>query len=329
MRLPPLKSIRVFEVAARLGSFTLAAEELNVTHGAVSRQVAILEEWLGTSLFTRLNRRVVLTAEGRTLLAEVEPAFNRIALAAASLAVNRKMTTLAVNAPPTFTMRWLIPRLPKFFREHDAIDVHLTTSIRPVDFASGTYDVAIRRGSDTHKDLHTRVFLPEVLVPVCSNALYQRVKLKTPSDLARQVLIHTETAPMAWPDWLRSAGVTGQPADRSLRFEEMFYAVEAATNGLGIALAPAALVADDIFAKRLVMPFPVPSSRQHDYRVLYPKRSKKQAAIENFSAWLVHEGQQSVASLDRLFQPPPGVDKDASSGHVKNRRRARPKAALN
>ena len=206
-RLPPLNALKAFEAAGRHGSFTLAAEELRVTHGAVSRHVQALEAWLGVPLFERHNRRVVLTEAGRSYLAEIGAALDRVALATARQLERGQARVLHVNTLATFTLRWLIPRLHAFQRAHPAIEVRLTTSTVPLAELAGPYDVAIRGGPDSRPGHVGQEFLTEERIPVCSPALLARLPLADPSQLARHTLLHAATLPGIWPQWLAAAGV--------------------------------------------------------------------------------------------------------------------------
>ena len=216
-KLPPLNALRAFEVAARHESFTQAALELHVTHGAISRQVALLEDWLGRLLFTRLRSQVVLTDAGRRYLADVTPALDRIAVASAQALDRGRATTLQVSAPPTFTMRWLIPRLSAFQRQHAEVEVRLTTSIAPVDFQNQGYDLAIRGATAPPAGCRSLAFMTETIVPVCHADLLER-GLRTPADLARHTLIDYATAPYAWADWLAAAGTPALRPASALNF---------------------------------------------------------------------------------------------------------------
>jgi LysR family transcriptional regulator, glycine cleavage system transcriptional activator len=300
-RSPPLNAVRAFEAAARHASFKRAAEELNVTHGAISRQVALLEGWLGTALFRRLNRQVVLTQAGQTLYGEVSPALSRIAIAAASLTVQGRATTLVLNAPPTFTMRWLIPRLSKFLSANKLIEVRLETSLKPVDFATGGYDLAIRRSATTPAGLRSQVFLREMLTPVCSPDLARGGPMSL-ENLKRQTLIHTETAPSAWPEWFDRQDMSEFRAEKTVRFEELFFTLQAAMNGLGVAIAPAPLVTEDVVAGRLIFPFASYYSRNHDYRIVHADAPEKRQAIERFCRWIVEEGELSEGEAGRMLE---------------------------
>lgn len=292
-QLPPLNAIRAFEAAARHLSFKLAAEELNVTDSAVSRHIALLEDRLGVKLFRRLTRQVELTPEGKGLFADVSPALSRIAMAAAAVGRTQGSSAqIRLNAPPTLTMRWLIPRLSDFLRINPGIDVSVTTSIKPVDFASGSYDMAIRRVTREIPGLrHVRI-LHEMRVPVCHPSLLTEIDPSDPSTLLSQTLLHATTSPSAWPDWLAEAGVEGA-SKQSLKFEEMYFTVQAAANGLGFAMVPAALVIDDVRAATLAIPYAMASPRENHYHAVFPEMHAQRRAFNTFTSWMAEEGLAS------------------------------------
>jgi len=192
--LPPLNALRAFEAAGRLGSFKEAAAELHVTHGAVSQHVRLLEEWLGASLFERHNRRVALTPAAKAYLAEIGPLFEQLSQATARYGSPETVSrTLSVNAPATFTLRWLVPRLAQFRAEHPDVDVKVETSNESVESLQETYDIVIRGGPDTFYGYSMRLFLSEERLPVCSPALLQRLPLRMPDELRQHTLLHTST----------------------------------------------------------------------------------------------------------------------------------------
>lgn len=297
-KLPPLNALRAFEVAARHESFTQAALELHVTHGAISRQVALLEDWLGRLLFTRLRSQVVLTDAGRRYLADVTPALDRIAVASAQALDRGRATTLQVSAPPTFTMRWLIPRLSAFQRQHAEVEVRLTTSIAPVDFQNQGYDLAIRGATAPPAGCRSLAFMTETIVPVCHADLLER-GLRTPADLARHTLIDYATAPYAWADWLAAAGTPALRPASALNFEQMYFALQAAAEGLGLVLVPLFLVADDIIAGRLCAPFGTLGAKQRRYYANLPLRTESGALVASFCDWLLREGQDTERSIEQ------------------------------
>ena len=291
---PPLNAVRAFEAAARHSSFKAAAAELGVTHGAVSRQVALLEAWLDdTPLFLRLNRRVVLTPGGAALLAEFGPALDRIAAAVRQHRGRRgeaPRTVLRVNAVATFSLRWLLPRLTLFRDRHPGIEVRLTTSNDPIDALPEPFDVIIRGGPDQFHGFVPRLLLPERRSPVCSPALLARLDLTQPADLAQHTLLHVSTMPRLWRDWLAAAECPAFDPAASLTLDHFYLALQAAADGLGVAMGPTALVADDLAAGRLVMPFPAVSLPARSYFAYLPQAQIADPASVAFCDWLEQEG---------------------------------------
>lgn len=299
-KLPPLNAVRAFEAAARHVSFTKAAKELFVTHGAVSKQVASLETWLATPLFNRTQSQLTLTDAGRTFLASVTPALDRIAVTAMQLLEQTEPTGLRINAPPTFTMRWLIPRISAFQRKRAGVEVKLTTSTAPVNFEERSYDVAIRAGHQPLPGLHSVPFMTEIIVPICHPDLLEGGKLGTPADLAGHTLITYDTEPLAWSEWLPQAGLTDAIQTQHLQFEQMYFALQAAAEGLGVVLVPLFLVADDIIAGCLCAPFGLTAARKRQYFANSVLSPNPDPVIESFYEWLLKEGRDTEQSIDLL-----------------------------
>lgn len=292
-RLPPLNAVRAFEAAGRHSSLTKAAAELGVTHGAVSRHVAQLEAWLGVALFLRRPAQLVLTGAGRRYLAEATAALDRLALASLHLRGQGTPSTLQVNAPPTFTMRWLIPRLSGFQRRHPEVEVRLTTSIAPVVF-DGRYDIAIRGAREPFRAAVSEPFMTEVIAPVCHADLAENGRLRRPADLAGCTLISYATQPYPWPEWLEASGVPHLRPAGTLQFEQMYFALQAAAEGLGVVLVPIFLAIDDIAAGHLCTPFDALAARQRRYYAIADTRTP---IINDFVAWLVREGRDTEKSM--------------------------------
>jgi LysR family glycine cleavage system transcriptional activator len=296
-RLPPLNAIRAFEAAARHASFKDAADELGVTHGAVSRQIRLLEDWLGPpALFRRMNRRVVLTHAGTALLAEAAPALDRLAGAVRQhngRHADGPSTTLRVNALATFSLRWLLPRLASFRQAHPDIEVLLTTSNDPLDALAEPFDVVIRGGPDTFHDFTSRKLFGEHRLPVCSPALLRRLPLTRIADLERHTLLHVTTMPRLWQDWLTTAGSPGLMPAATLTLDHFYLAVQAAIDGLGVAMGPSALVADDLTTNRLVAPFPQVSLPARDYYAYLPRNRGINPATTAFCDWAERTGRTS------------------------------------
>ena len=288
-RLPPLNALRAFEAAARLTSFSAAAAELHVTQGAISRHIRLLEDWLGRALFERLHRRVELTPAGQRYLADVGEAFDQIARATARQTARASDAVLRVNALGTFALRWLIPRLSGFHQAHPAIELRLTTSHAPLSALERQFDVAIRGAADAATGWQGTEFLAEARLPVASPALLARKPLASPRDLRRHTLLHTASLPGVWGEWLALAGVDGLTPKRALTMEHFHLTLQAALDGLGIAIGPVALVADDIADGRLVQPFAAPALPPWRY-LAFTRGTRRSAVAGAFIDWLVQAG---------------------------------------
>jgi LysR family glycine cleavage system transcriptional activator len=288
--IPPMNALRAFEAAARLGSVTAAAQEAAVTHGAISRHIRLLEDWIGARLFLRHNRRLVLTELGQSYLAEIAPAFQRIARASGNARSRRKRRLLRVNALSTFTVRWLLPRLAEFRRTHPEIDVEVTTSNDTVDAAGEAADVTIRGGPDTLHGYVTRMFLQETRQPVCSPVLLETLPLERPEDLRAHTLLHSSNFARLWDEWLALAGVPGLEAAGNLVLDHFYLSIEAAAGGLGVAMGPGALIGADLAARRLIAPFPDLAMPARSYCAYVPAQAKNDARITAFCDWLEREG---------------------------------------
>lgn len=288
--LPPLNALRAFEAAGRLGSFKEAAAELHVTHGAVSQHVRSLEAWLGASLFERHNRRVKLTSAAKAYLQEIGPLFEKLSQATERYGVPEAISrTLSVNAPATFTLRWLVPRLAKFRAEHPDVDVNVETSNATLESLKEDYDIVIRGGPDTFYGYSMQPFLSEARLPVCSPALLQRVSLRSPGDLRQHTLLHTSSLPRLWPDWLASAQVPALRPAAALTFDHFYLTLQAAIDGIGVAMGPTALIADDLAVGRLVAPFVGPRLPSRSYCTYVPDEKLNDVRVALFRSWLEHE----------------------------------------
>ncbi|HEX8955793.1 MAG TPA: transcriptional regulator GcvA [Burkholderiaceae bacterium] len=286
--LPPLNALRAFEAAARLGSFSAAAESLYVTHGAISRQVRGLEEWLGTALFERHGRRISLTAPGREYFLAVQSAFQNIAGATRRVAESGTQRRLTLDALPTFTMHWLLPRLTRFQLRHPGVELNLITSDRPPD-QSMHFDLAIRRGPLELPGYISREFLVEREIPVCSPVLLKRLPLHDAKDLKRHTLLSSAGRPHAWQRWLAEAGMPGLAPKGRQQFDHFYLTLQAAVDGIGVALGPRPVIDRELEAGRLVMPLAGPTVPSRAYFWLVPESRADDPALRSFCDWLLEE----------------------------------------
>jgi len=291
--LPPLNATKAFEAAARRRSFSRAAEELNVTHGAISRQIRLLEDWLGTRLFLRTGRNAVPTRAGSDLLAEVGPALDRMAGAALRAQGGAEARgLLRVSALPTFAMRWLIPLLPEFQRDHPAVELRIVTASTPAEQFRMDVDAVIS-GPSRQPGWAGKRFLGEARLPMLSPDLMKECPLRAPPDLARHTLLHAATLRQAWPRWLAAAAVPDLKPARAQVFEHFYFAIQAALEGLGVVMGPLALVADELREGRLLAPIREPALRGRGYFVYAPQTSSDAPAVAVFRKWLMRAGSRA------------------------------------
>jgi LysR family glycine cleavage system transcriptional activator len=256
-KLPPLNALRAFLVAARHLSFSHAAVELNVTHGAVSRQVRGLEEFLGVTLFERQVRKVVLTAAGQQLFADAAPAIEQISAAARALMVRAPARAVRINARTSFAVRWLIPRLPDFVAHHPGIEPHLVTTLLPPEKAPEAFDIAIRRGvGGWPAAVKAQPFLEDELVAVAAPSLLKDKPIADARALAQHALLVCKTRKQDWDDWKTHVGLPRLKPARRLELDHSHIVLQAAVDGLGFAITAVSLLGADVAQGRLVCPLP-------------------------------------------------------------------------
>jgi len=295
MRFPPLKALRNFEAAARHLSFSKAAEELFVTPAAVSHQVKALEDWLGVTLFKRLNRAVILTNEGQNYVMGVRNGLEIIGAATEKIMLQDASGALHVDTLPSFAARWLLPRLSRFREAHPDIDVRLSASDHLTDFNREDVDVVIRYGHGHYPGLRVNKLLTEELMfPVCSPSLLKgKHPLRHPSDLKYHTLLHDDMR-IDWQAWLAMAGVTGVDPKKEPSFNDSSMLLTAAMEGQGVALGRSTLAADDLMAGRLVQPFNIqPMQADHAYYIVSPEEAADRPRIAAFREWIMEEASVS------------------------------------
>ncbi len=295
---PPLNALRVFEVAARTGSYAAAAVELGLTHGAVSRQIAILEGWLGQRLFVRSGRRMVATPIARVFAAEVSLSFDRIIAAAEACGRPGARRILRVSAPTTFAMRWLIPRLEFFHQEHPHVEVAVTTVSTVHEELRGGFDVAIRRGvaSEGAWPRHRAIpVLEDADTLIMSPALFGKHPIRAPADVEGHVLLASETRPGDWIDWLEEAGLSHLVARPRRVFDHFFVTRQAVEDGVGIGIGPLPLLEIDVGSGRLLTPLPHIRVQRTGYVALVALDAETTGPLTAFLAWLTAEQRHARA----------------------------------
>jgi LysR family glycine cleavage system transcriptional activator len=317
-RLPPLNALRAFEVAARHLSFKKAAQELSVTPTAISHQIKGLEDQLDVALFVRKTRALALTVEGEALLPKVREGLDCLALAVERVRAHVQGGTLAVSAPPTFAARWLVPRLQLFAAAYPEIELHVSASAAMIDGAGESVDppvagresagVQIRYGEGRYDGCRVeRLFVP-AYTAVCSPRLFLAKRpLRQPSDLRYHILIHDDTVAddrlrPSWEEWLRAARVPGVDAGSGPHFSNSGLALAAAMDGLGVALAARPMVAADVAAGRLAMPFDITIRRGGAYYLASPLELAERPAVRRFRDWIVDQARQQAARQVRFGQ---------------------------
>ena len=301
-------SLRAFEAAARHLSFTRAADELCVTHSAVSHQVRLLEETLGSDLFVRTNRGVTLTEAGHTLLPVLAESFDRIANTLDGLVATTGPDQLRVTTTPTLAAKWLIPRLGDWRHAHPDIAIHLHPALAYLDLATEGADVAIRCGVPPWPGLVDEFFLPIHMTPLCSRSFLSSLgDAPNPEDLLQTTLIHADITGHElgeeWKTWLRAAGVDAPRTLPGLSFHDPSLALQAAMDGLGIAMGYVELAAADIEAGRLARPFPFAVPHHFSYYLVYDHARRAEPGIAAFRDWLL--GQPPCAAAQQLDVIPP------------------------
>lgn len=295
----PLTALRAFEVSARLSSFSKAAADLCVTHSAVSQQIKQLEALLGQPLFLRSNKGVQLTPAGQDLLPVLAGAFDSIGSALDSLRQEEGKDRIAVTTTPALASKWLMPRLRRWYAGPEALPIHLQPTLDFLDIAAGEADVSIRCGAPPWPGLESDFLLPIDMSPLCSPALLKEGKeLRAPRDVLDFTLIHADIAGHAlgeeWRTWMSAVGLDVPDKLEGLSFHDPNLALQAAADGLGIAMGYSQLATQEIAAGRLVFPFPQQVRHCLGYHLVYPTDPIRAAKSRAFREWLLTDCQAAV-----------------------------------
>jgi len=289
-RLPPLQTLHTFLITAQCCNFTRAAEQLHITQGAVSRQIAGLEDHLGYALFQRQARGLSLTAEGQAWLPRVQQVFSLIGEAVEQIGEKRR--TLQLKAP-TCVMRWLLPRLLQWQKERPEVPVELTTTVRHgVDFQREAFDAAVVYGPPPDASLGCLHLFDEQLTPVCSRPYLEGpVPLHSAADLQQHLLLHPTADERDWNAWLDAADVKLTNISKGQHFETLDLAMSMASQGTGVAIGDWSLIGEDLSAGRLVMPFELKVRTGLGYHLVYPRNAAATGPLRELMEWLVEQAR--------------------------------------
>lgn len=317
-RLPPLLTLRAFEAAARHMSFTLAAAEMHLTQGAISRQVRSLEEFLGHKVFERHTRKIALTPMGEDYHRAVRQALDDIEQATERVRRNAERVIVTLNVLPTLGSLWLMGILSRFTIQHPSIDIRLVSSIHPVNFEMNDTDIALRVGrlpgqkytarqprielvmASAWNNLCADKLFDDVLVPVASRSLLASGPIREPRDVLQHTLIHTASRRCAWNDWLGLHGLAVPETVQPMDFGHFFMGIRAAKDGKGVAILPSVVAKCLLDDNNLVAPLPgnVPSAGS--YYLLTRESQRQDPAIRAVCDWLQEEAQALNARPLRL-----------------------------
>jgi LysR family glycine cleavage system transcriptional activator len=290
-RLLFLNGIKAFEAAARSGSFAAAGVELNVSPAAISRMVHLLEERLGVALFERKANRLALTPAGRAYQSGLTPIFDALASLTAQVTAPASLRVLTIGVGPTFAMRWLIPRLADFRKEEPAIDVRITTGGAAAPFADD-WSCGVALGDGAWPGLVAEPLFAADLLPVCTPKL--AATLKRPGDLKGPSLLRVAHSPDDWPSWLKAAGVNRITA-RGPELQFYGQALQAASDGLGIAMGIRPYIDDDLAAGRLVAPFAISVPKGMRWYLVYRSFQAEQRDFAAFRRWIIRAATTPTA----------------------------------
>ena len=295
--LPSLNGLRAFEATARLGSFTAAATELHVTHGAVSRLVKALEEQMGARLLHRSGRGARATPAGETLYRRVRPAFELMRTGVDEVVGDADDGPLVLACYGTFLMRWLMPRFHRFRDRHPEIDVSFTTLNHMPDFEGGRFDLVISTAlPDRREGLFIVPLFEEFFGPVCRQGVLPAERDAAADELSTAIFLHTETRPDAWRQWCDAAGVEPFDLSGGERYEHFYFMLQAAASGLGVAIGPHVLVFDELESGHLTAPLGFVRSGAQ-YYLSCRHAISGDPRIRAFKAWLSAEDDEFAGSV--------------------------------
>ncbi len=289
--IPSTASLTAFDAVARLGSFSAAAEALNLTPGAISRQISALESQLGAVLFVRNNKGVSLTSGGERYAKGVAEIIERLRVLSLEVMAHTPSSALRLAIPPTFGTRWLLPRIPDYVKSHPEMTLSFSTRIGRFDFDKEQLDAAIHVGTGDWPGCDCQLLLKEEVVPVCSPDFLKRNQIRDPASLLQVPLLEMASRPHAWKLWFLHFGIADDYRE-GMRFEQFMNVSQACRAGLGVALMPAFLIDSELSGGQLVKALDLPVESASAYYFVSPYDKAAEPGVQAFRAWLT--GQISL-----------------------------------
>lgn len=291
--IPDIATLQAFECAARHGSFTQAANELNLTQSAVSRQIKDLENQIGVLLFERIRQRILLSDAGRKFLPEVRRLLSQTEdTMLRAMASAQSSSSLSLATLPTFGTRWLMPRLPKFLAQHPDLALNIASRSAVFDFEEQPFDMAIHYGKPVWAHANCTYLCSEVIVPVASPDFIAGRNLNEPVQLEEEPLLHLATRPKMWAQWFENCGIEAKSAYRGHRFDQFSMVIVGAMAGMGVALLPEYLVEQELASGQLIRLFDKPMRTENNYYLVVPEGKLENPMIQTFSHWIIGEVPQ-------------------------------------
>ncbi len=301
--LPSFRALRCFEAAVRTGTLAAAARELNITTGAVSRQISALEEQIGAILMRRDRNGVAATAEGQALADRLAIAFSSISEAIDEVAKARDDSTLTLNVYPTFAIQWLMPRLGDFYAIAPGVDLRIRPSLQEQPFERDDIDVAIMIGIPHDQRLYSRTLFQRRFTPVCSPATQQTTGPATPADLSRMRIFYSDMHIQQWRIWLEAVGLQELDLPKiGIRFENSTLAYQAAREGVGFVIGQPMFLRADLESGRLVAPFAQIVEGERPYAVACRLKDVDRQPVRLFMDWVTAAAttSENPAELESL-----------------------------
>lgn len=286
-RLPPLNSLKNFEAAGRLLSFTRAAHELNVTQAAVSHQIKLIEGYLDVTLFVRTPRKLVLTEQGRALLPDIIEAFDKLSNAIGAVRQEPSSKMISVRLAPSFAAKWLSPRLKYFWLQHPEIDLCLYHANPAVEFDREEIDIAVTYGKGDWPGVVADPILSLDFYPVCTPAFMTNDRPLSIIDNLRYYSLLHDANYECWSDWLKLAKIEGINANKGTIIDDTNVLIQAAVDGQGVALGSTTFVQDLLDSGKLVKPFDITLVNEFAYYVVCPEAHLKNSSVQAFKNWLL------------------------------------------